>query len=132
MLSATAVALARSKTQQYKLWDERGLYLLIPPNGSRYWRLDYRFAGKRKTISLGVFPDVGLAVARDKRDEARRLLAIGENANGRPLLSAAVEAKPMRKPEIHSGLSGLRASSSSQFMKCVTAGLALAPGSVTA
>lgn len=79
MLSATAVAQARPKTQQYKLWDERGLYLLILPNGSRYWRLNYRFAGKRKTISLGVFPDVGLAMARDKRDEARRLIAMGEN-----------------------------------------------------
>jgi hypothetical protein len=79
MLSATAVAQARPKNQQYKLWDERGLYLLILPNGSRYWRINYRFAGKRKTISLGVFPDVGLAMARDKREEARRLIAMGEN-----------------------------------------------------
>lgn len=72
MLSATAIAQARPKACQYKLWDERGLYLLIMPNGGRYWRFNYRFAGKRKTISLGVFPDVGLAVARDKREEARR------------------------------------------------------------
>jgi len=79
MLSATAVAQARPKDHQYKLWDERGLFLLVMPNGSRYWRFNYRFAGKRKTISLGVFPDVGLAVARDKRDEARRLVALGED-----------------------------------------------------
>ncbi|WP_338426009.1 tyrosine-type recombinase/integrase [Sphingopyxis kveilinensis] len=79
MLSAAAVAQARPKAQQYKLWDERGLYLLVMPNGRRYWRLNYRFAGKAKTISLGVFPDVGLAVARDKREEARKLVAQGED-----------------------------------------------------
>lgn len=62
MLSATAVAQARPKNQQYRLWDERGLYLFILPNGSRDRRLNYRFADKRKTISLGVFPDVGRAV----------------------------------------------------------------------
>ena len=65
MLSATAVAQARPKRCQYKLWDERGLYLLVMPNGGRYWRFNYRLAGKRKTVSLGVYPDVGLAVARD-------------------------------------------------------------------
>lgn len=79
MLSATAIAQARPKACQYKLWDERGLYLLVMPNGGRYWRFNYCFAGKRETISLGVFPDVGLAVARDKREEARRLLATGED-----------------------------------------------------
>lgn len=67
MLSATAVAHARPQALQYKLWDERGLYLLVMPNGARYWRFSYRFAGKRKTISLGVYPDTGLAMARDKR-----------------------------------------------------------------
>ncbi|MBO9694939.1 MAG: DUF4102 domain-containing protein [Sphingopyxis sp.] len=64
MLSATAVAQARPQPRQYKLWDERGLYLLVIPNGRRYWCLNYRLAGKAKTISLGIFPDVGLAVAR--------------------------------------------------------------------
>lgn len=60
-----------------KLFDGGGLYLLLNPNGSRWWRLKYRFGGKEKLLSLGVFPDVGLAAARDRRDEARRLLAAG-------------------------------------------------------
>jgi len=79
MLSAAAVGHARPQAFQYKLWDERGLYLLVMPNGARYWRFSYSFAGKRKTISLGVYPDTGLAMARDKREEARRLVAAGED-----------------------------------------------------
>jgi integrase len=59
----------------YKLSDDKGLYLLINLNGSRWWRFDYRVDGKRKTLSMGVYPDVSLKDARDKRDEARKLLA---------------------------------------------------------
>ncbi len=80
MLSAAAVANTRPQAVQYKLWDERGLYLLVMPNGARYRRFSYSFAGKRKTISRGVYPDTGLAMARDKREEARRLVAAGEGA----------------------------------------------------
>lgn len=80
MLSAAAVANARPQAFQYKLWDERGLYPLVMSNGARYWRFSYSFAGKRKTISLGVHPDTGLAMARDKREEARRLVAADEDA----------------------------------------------------
>jgi integrase len=59
------------------VWDSGGLYLEVSPSGGRWWRFAYRFAGKRKLISLGVFPDVSLAQARDRRDEARKLLADG-------------------------------------------------------
>ena len=52
-----------------------GLYLLVAPNGGRYWRFGYRFAGKQKTLALGVYPDVSLAKARERHREARRLLA---------------------------------------------------------
>ncbi|MDD2863968.1 MAG: Arm DNA-binding domain-containing protein [Methylococcales bacterium] len=55
----------------YKLADEKGLYLLINQNGSKYFRMDYRFGGKRKTLALGVYPETSLKQARDKRDEAR-------------------------------------------------------------
>ncbi|WP_337230435.1 Arm DNA-binding domain-containing protein, partial [Proteus terrae] len=55
----------------------RGLYLLVKPNGSRYWRMKYRFAGKEKKLSIGVYPDISLADARIRRDEARKLLAEG-------------------------------------------------------
>jgi integrase len=78
-LSATAVAHAKPQVKPYKLWDERGLYLIVVPEGSPRWRFNYRFAGKRRTISLGIYPDVTLADARGKRDAARRLVANGED-----------------------------------------------------
>ena len=66
---------AKPRTKPYKLSDGGGMYLLVKPDGGRYWRLDYRFAGKRCTLSLGVYPTVTLSNARARREEARRLLA---------------------------------------------------------
>jgi integrase len=57
------------------MFDAGGLYLEVAPSGGKWWRLKYRFAGKEKRISLGIFPDVSLKDARDRRDGARRLLA---------------------------------------------------------
>ncbi|MBF0614214.1 MAG: integrase arm-type DNA-binding domain-containing protein [Magnetococcales bacterium] len=57
--------------------DERGLSILVQPNGAKWWRFRYRFDGKQKLLALGVYPDVSLKQAREKRDEARRLLAEG-------------------------------------------------------
>ncbi|MCB1949425.1 integrase arm-type DNA-binding domain-containing protein [Nitrosomonas sp.] len=68
---------AKPDTKTKKLFDERGLYLEISPAGGKWWRLKYRFNDKEKRISLGVYPDVGLKDARDRRDEARKLLANG-------------------------------------------------------
>ena len=62
--------------KQVKLTDGRGMYLLVTPKG-KYWRIDYRFEGKRKTLALGVYPDISLKDARDRRDEARKKLAHG-------------------------------------------------------
>jgi integrase len=77
MLTDIAVRKAKPADKPQKLTDGAGLYLLLNPNGSRWWRYDYRFAGKRKTLSMGTYPDTGLADARGKRDEARKLLAAG-------------------------------------------------------
>lgn len=74
-LTATQVKQTKPREKQYKLSDEKGMYLLITPNGSKYWRQKYRYAGKEKTLALGVYPDVSLAQARGKRDDARKLLA---------------------------------------------------------
>lgn len=60
-----------------RLSDGDGLYLLINPNGAKWWRLDYSINGKRKTLSVGVYPEIGLKEARDRADEARRLVATG-------------------------------------------------------
>lgn len=68
---------APPKERAYKLFDEKGLYLFIRPNGAKSWRLKYRFDGKEKTLFLGVFLEVALKEARDKRDDVRRLLREG-------------------------------------------------------
>lgn len=78
-LSATAVSHAKGKEKSYKLADSGGLYLLVNPQGQRYWRFNYRFGGKFKTLAFGVFPDVSLANAREKRDAARKVLAADED-----------------------------------------------------
>jgi integrase len=77
MLSDTRIRNIKPREKPYKLADEKGMYLLVAPNGGCYWRMDYRTNGKRKTLALGVYPDVSLKDARDKRDEARKLLANG-------------------------------------------------------
>lgn len=72
-LKDTAIRNAKPKEKQYKLYDEKGLYLLVKKTG-KYFRFDYRYAGKRKTLALGVYPGVKLAEARERRDNARKLL----------------------------------------------------------
>lgn len=76
-LSDTGVRSAKPTDKAYKLSDDKGLFLLIHPNGSKYWRQKYRFDGKEKTLAHGVYPDVGLKDARLRRDEARKQLAAG-------------------------------------------------------
>jgi len=77
MLSDTKVRAAKPSEKAYKLYDERGLFLFVTPTGGRLWRLKYRMRGREKLISLGAYPDVGLKRAREKRDEARELIADG-------------------------------------------------------
>ncbi|WP_063074944.1 tyrosine-type recombinase/integrase [Escherichia coli] len=74
-LTDIKVRTAKPTDKQYKLTDGSGMHLLVHPNGSKYWRLQYRFDGKQKMLALGVYPDVSLADARTRRDDARNLLA---------------------------------------------------------
>lgn len=76
-LTDTAVRKAKPADRPYKLADGGGLFVLINPTGSKWWRLKYRFEGKEKLLSLGTYPDTGLAEARERRDAARKLLAAG-------------------------------------------------------
>lgn len=82
-LTAIAIKSAKGRDKPYKLTDGDGLYLAVMPNGSRYWRMNYRFLGKQKTLSFGVWPDTGLTDARAQRDAARKLLAGGEDPGER-------------------------------------------------
>lgn len=67
----------RETERPYKMGDAGGLYLEVHPNGAKYWRLKFRHSGKDKRVALGVYPEVGLKEAREKRDEARKLVANG-------------------------------------------------------
>lgn len=73
-LTVVAIKSAKPKEKPYKMADEKGLYLLVNPKGSKLWKFKYRFSGVEKKLSFGAFPDVSLAAARDARDEARRQL----------------------------------------------------------
>ncbi|MBK3337856.1 tyrosine-type recombinase/integrase [Burkholderia pseudomallei] len=76
-LTDTAIRNAKPADKPVRLFDGGGLYLEIAPSGGKWWRLKYRFGGKEKRYSLGVYPEVPLATARKKRDEAREKLAAG-------------------------------------------------------
>lgn len=76
-LTAIGIKNAKPKAKQYKLTDSAALYLLVKPNGSKLWRMNYVHLTKHKTLAFGAWPDVSLAQAREKRDQARNLIAAG-------------------------------------------------------
>lgn len=80
-LSSTQVEKAKPKEKEYKLYDGGGLFLLITPTGGRLWNFKYRFSGKEKKLSLGAYPAVSLADARQRRENAKKLLANGVDPN---------------------------------------------------
>ncbi|MDR1236439.1 MAG: tyrosine-type recombinase/integrase [Holosporaceae bacterium] len=79
MLSDAACKNAKPKDKIYAVTDGGGMYLEIHPNGSKYWRMKYRYAGKQKRIAFGVYPEVSLKEARAKKDAARKTLKNGED-----------------------------------------------------
>jgi integrase len=78
-MSLTDIIAKNAKPQktQFKLFDEKGLFLLVTPNGSKYWRMKYRFDGKEKLLSFGTYPETSLKEARNKRDTARKQIQEG-------------------------------------------------------
>lgn len=92
-LSDLAIRRAKPDTKPQKLSDGGGLYLLLQPTGARYWRWKYRFGGKEKLLALGVYPDVPLALARQRREDARQLLARGIDPGEHKKAAAAARAE---------------------------------------
>lgn len=78
-LTPKIVLSAKPQDKIYKLWDGRGLYLKIMPNGSKYWRLKFRYNGKEQTLSFGCYPEVSLKEARIKCLEARYIIHHGND-----------------------------------------------------
>ena len=97
-LTDTAVKNAKAQDKKVKLFDSEGLFLLIAPNGGKWWRLKYRHGGKEKLLSLGVYPEISLKEARRRRDEARTLIAQGiDPSEQRKEEKAVAEAESKEK-----------------------------------
>jgi integrase len=88
MLTTVEINALKPREKAYKVADGKGLYLLVQPSGSLLWRVKFRFYGVEKRMALGQYPDVSLKEARNKRDEARELLAEGVDP-----VAARVKAK---------------------------------------
>ena len=76
-LSDISIRNAKPTSKAFKLYDEQGLFMQVTPSGGKWWRFKFRFDNKEKLLSLGVYPDISLKQAREKRDNARKLLAEG-------------------------------------------------------
>jgi len=100
-LTDTQVRNAKPADKPLKLFDGAGLFLLVTPSGGKWWRLKYRFDGKDKLLSLGIYPDVGLKAARERRDEARKLVADGvDPSQARKAKKAAREDRAANSFEV--------------------------------
>ena len=93
-LTDTAVKTAKPTEKQRAMFDGGGLYLLVVPNGGKYWRFKYRFEGKEKQLAFGTYPEISLAKARERREEARRMVAEGIDPGAvKKAVKAAVRAE---------------------------------------
>ncbi len=74
-ITDTKIRNAKPKHKQYKLFDSHGLFLIVTLTGGKWWRFKYRYGGKEKLISIGTYPEVRLAQARERRDASRKQVA---------------------------------------------------------
>ena len=84
---------AKPKGKTYRLYDEKGMYLEVTPRGGKLWRLKYRYNGKEKRLSIGTYPDISLKLARESRDQARALLAIGTDPSAHKRAAKAAKSQ---------------------------------------
>ncbi len=94
-LTDTTIRNAKPAVAQYKLHDEKGLFAIVRPTGGKLWRFKYRYQGKEQQLSLGTYPEVSLKDARQRRDEARQMLADGKDPSAekkRAAVAAAISA----------------------------------------
>ena len=89
-LTDTAIRNTKPREKQFKVFDGRGLFLLIKPSGTKGWRFKYFYSGKEKLLAFGIYPEVSLKAAREQCDEARKLIAQGINPAINRKTSAAV------------------------------------------
>jgi integrase len=100
-LTDTTIRNAKPGEKPAKIFDERGLFLLVTPTGGKWWRLRYKFDGKEKLLSLGTYPDTSLKDARTRRDDARKLLADGvDPGENRKAVKAARQVRAANSFEV--------------------------------
>lgn len=92
VLNEAKIRSARPQERAYKLFDERGLFMLVTPTGGRLWRFRYRLGGVEKLLTLGAYPDVTLKRAREKREDARKLVADGVDPSAKRKAEKALQA----------------------------------------
>ena len=97
MLTDKEIKAAKPREKPYKLSDGLGLYLEVQPNGSKLWRMKYRFEGKEKRISFGGYPDTSGSLAREKRDAARKDLAAGLDPTAQRRLDKTTRANTFKE-----------------------------------
>lgn len=100
VLSSFGIQNAKPKGKPHTLADGNGLHLLVKPSGIKLWRFRYRFASKANMLSFGSYPEVSLASARDKRDDARKLLAAGTDPSQQKKLDKIAEATRHQRPDL--------------------------------
>ncbi len=98
-LTEMAIKKAKPEAKAYKMADGGGMYLLVQPTGSKWWRLKYRIGGKEKMLSIGVYPDVTLSEARDRREQARKLLANGGDPSAIKQIAKQTQHKALQVSE---------------------------------
>ena len=90
-LTDTQIKKAKSSEKAYRMSDSGGMYLWVTPSGGKLWRWGYRFGGKEKLMALGKYPEVSLALARERHGEARKLLATGTDPMAQRKVEKAAE-----------------------------------------
>lgn len=116
MLTYIQINAAKPRAKAYSLPDSQGLHIFIQPNGSKLWRFKYRFLDKQKTLHLGGWPQVGLADARVRRDEAKKQVAAG--------IDPALEKKRARIAAKYAAANTFEAVAKEWLVKCERDGLA--------
>jgi len=96
MLSDIKIRNSKPREKAYRVYDTRGLYMIVTPTGRRWWRFKYRFGGRERGMCFGVYPDVPLKYAREKREEARQLIARGVDPSMQRQLVRAARANTFR------------------------------------
>jgi DNA-binding CsgD family transcriptional regulator len=98
-LSDKAIFTAKPESKARKLFDGGGLYVEVTPSGGKLWRLKYRFGGREKRLAFGAYPDIGLKLAREKRDVARAMLASGVDPGEHRKAEKAADQQRLRKKQ---------------------------------